>query len=682
MPSPEKRPTAANTAAPCTHTRVVRANGANAGATDAAVVPGGFKGRLVNGVASPFPDNAAYTVVHTTSEKCETCVQYPTAPSADSSPSSIRRGHSTPTPSPEPTEKGSEAPSMDEIVASNHVRRALTRTFTELSLETTPKPSNITATKPSKHVPMFASSKQLKHYQYEDLEKLLDREDDLHATAKGHIIAYPTGLGKTPLIIALVTSTVKKATGPTLVIVPSVGIMRQWESECKTFAPELKICTYYKSKKPDASNLSELDLVIATYRQILYQHGECMLDKTKDPQCPPCLTYPLFCVKWYRVVLDEAHGIRNHKTRSANACYAIVSQTKRAVCLTATPAQNSFMDFYSYFKFLSVSDYGLKNWADFRTKVEVLLRHVIWQPKELVNLPPLHTHVVDAVFAPEERSLYKFVQNMHHGRCAYVQLTRERQVCDHGSLVSLEVKPSDLLQVDGYDSDVGESAEEDPADLSSFMAALSINGLTEDRNDPWQPVSADDAQKWAFVLNRSYRSAKMRAAIKILKEIRMRPGNEKTIVFSHFIDSLDILDGFLSNEGFSRAYYTGEMNSTERDAALHSINCKPECTVILMSFKCGSDGLNIVSCNNIILLEPWWNPYVERQAIGRIHRIGQTRPSHVYRLLVPGTIEMQVRRKQLEKEASIDLLMGSFQDLKLEDMEEMLREARDDATEI
>ncbi|KAA1466949.1 hypothetical protein DENSPDRAFT_847224 [Dentipellis sp. KUC8613] len=623
MPSPEKRPAAANTAAHCTHARVVRANGASAGATNAAVVPFGLKGRHVNGIVSPFPDNAAYAVVHTTFETCETCAQYPTAPSADNSPSSIRHGHGAPKPASKPTEETPEVPSADEIAASNHVRRALTQTFTELSLGTTSKPSNIVAAKPSKRVPMFASDKQLKHYQHEDLEKPLNREDDHHSTAKGHIIAYPTGLGKTPLIIALVASTVKKATGPTLVIVPSVGIMRQWESECKKFAPDLKVRAYYKSEKPGASTLNKFSLVIATYRQILYQHGE-----------------------------HEAHGVRNHETRRANACYAIVSQTKRVLCLTATPAQNSFRDLFSYFKLLDVSDEGLNNWPDFRTKVvrpllagqaecdhatalltDVLFHHVVWRPKELIDLPPLHIHLVDTVFTPQERCFYKFIQNMHHGRCAYVQLTRERQghwqaaesvkiklpVCDHGSLVGLELKPSDLSQADGYDSDVGEPAKEDPGDLSTAIAV------------------------------RSYRSAKMRAAIRVLKEIRNRPGNEKTIVFSHFIDPLDILHDFLSDEGFSCAYYTGEMDSADRDAALYDIRCKPECTVILMSVKCGSDGLNIVSCNNMILLDPWWNPYVE---------------------------------KQPEKEASIDLLMGSFQDLKMEDIEGMLRVTRDDTTDV
>ncbi|KAA1466953.1 P-loop containing nucleoside triphosphate hydrolase protein [Dentipellis sp. KUC8613] len=522
---------------------------------------------------------------------------------------------------------------------------------------------------------MFASGRQLKRYQHEDLEKLLARENGLYTAARGPIIAYPTGLGKTPLMIAIVTSTMKSAAGPTLIIVPSGGVLQQWKSECKAFAPGLKISVQHPL----------FDAVRGTN---LY-----------EPAGPH---YPLFCISWNRVILDEAHNIRNYETKRAKACFTMVEKARYAACLTATPAQNSFRDFYSYFKFLNITDYGLHNWGNFNAQIvlpllaensdpdpatalltEVLLRHVIWQPKDLISLPSLQTHTVNVTLTPAERGLYRYIQSLRLGRSSYVQFTRERQVCDHGALVRMEVKPSELL-LDGYDSDVEEPTTEDDLDgISSSMAALGVDKSSKgETEDPWQPVSEDGVRKWAFLLQETYRSSKMCTAIKILKEIRQRSGNEKTIVFSHFKEPLSILHGFLKEEGFSCVSYTGMMTIAERGEALSKISHNAKETVILMSLKSGSDGLNVAACNNVILLEPWWNPYVERQAIGRIHRLGQTRPSHVYRLLTPGTIEMQVRKKQLEKEASIDLLMGSFQDLKMEDMEEMLRATRDDTTDV
>ncbi|KIP06728.1 hypothetical protein PHLGIDRAFT_72252, partial [Phlebiopsis gigantea 11061_1 CR5-6] len=85
---------------------------------------------------------------------------------------------------------------------------------------------------------------------------------------------------------------------------------------------------------------------------------------------------------------------------------------------------------------------------------------------------------------------------------------------------------------------------------------------------------------------------------------------------------------------------TGDFTAGERSAVLHHVAKDRQCKVLLMTIQSGGTGLNITSCNNVIVLDPWWNPYLEEQAIGRVHRIGQTKPVHVYRIVAEDTIEM------------------------------------------
>ncbi|KAL0563722.1 hypothetical protein V5O48_018343 [Marasmius crinis-equi] len=110
---------------------------------------------------------------------------------------------------------------------------------------------------------------------------------------------------------------------------------------------------------------------------------------------------------------------------------------------------------------------------------------------------------------------------------------------------------------------------------------------------------------------------------------------------------LDVLQKFLV--GFNYTRYDGAMNKSERDRALEAVKKDPSVTVILMSLKAGGVGLNLAECNHVILADIWWNPAVEEQAIGRVHRIGQTRQVHVYRLVAKDTIETRILQLQEHK---------------------------------
>lgn len=99
------------------------------------------------------------------------------------------------------------------------------------------------------------------------------------------------------------------------------------------------------------------------------------------------------------------------------------------------------------------------------------------------------------------------------------------------------------------------------------------------------------------------------------------------------------------------------MNTKARDAALHTISNDPSKTIILVSLKAGGVGLNITACNHVILLDPWWNPYVEDQAIARAWRIGQTKEVHVYHLVCPETVEDRILEVQRRKKGEVEAFL-------------------------
>lgn len=149
-------------------------------------------------------------------------------------------------------------------------------------------------------------------------------------------------------------------------------------------------------------------------------------------------------------------------------------------------------------------------------------------------------------------------------------------------------------------------------------------------------------------------SAKIEKSMEILREVQRREGNEKTIIFSQFTSLLDLLEVPIAREGYGYRRYDGSMKPADRDSSVLDFTDDPNCRVMLVSLKAGNSGLNLVAANHVIVFDPFWNPYVEEQAVDRAHRIGQLREVHVHRILVPQTVEDRIIELQDKKRALID----------------------------
>lgn len=172
---------------------------------------------------------------------------------------------------------------------------------------------------------------------------------------------------------------------------------------------------------------------------------------------------------------------------------------------------------------------------------------------------------------------------------------------------------------------------------------------------------------------RERESAKMRMLLKLLRDVEARGEGEKTIVFSQFTSFLDILEPYLNSHGIKFVRYDGSMKNDVRQQSLETIKSSTTVRVILISFKAGSTGLNLTCCNNVVLMDLWWNPALEDQAFDRAHRLGQQRDVNIFKLIVDRTVEdrilaLQETKRQLAQAALSGNAAGNFAKLTMADM--------------
>ncbi|THH31703.1 hypothetical protein EUX98_g2455 [Antrodiella citrinella] len=517
---------------------------------------------------------------------------------------------------------------------------------------------------------------KLKDYQDEDLEKLVRFEQragtldgqktDWQSLCKGFIIAYVMGLGKTVLMIALLCETRRfHIGGTTIVVCPGAGIMMQWRDEIQKFAPHLKAFIYHSTNKSQfpsyAKKLSDIhveflkehDVVIVSYDQLQRQFNAKSEYEAEDSDKPlKPSTWPLLEISWLRSILDEAHTIRNPDSKSSAGCLGL--KTRYAYGLTATPIQNYISDLFPLFQMINVTYADLNVRGSFDSKVTRPMKDTpkivpavlqmaldtcqIYRGEfnsdktPLIELPPkiVHTHAID--LSRDERALLTHVKKLNIS--PYANITRQRQAVIDPFLLTCALKNEKGLN----DKDSGKDGflqdDETPvADKSDEKPDLESSPSVDMKKFP------ESIRHLEHLFDRSYVSTKLKKAISILNAIMVNRFGDKTIVLSRFVHPLDVIANGLEEKGVGYRFYRGDMSAGQRTAALADLRDKSNCDVCLMTMQTGSLGLNITQCNNVIILDPWWNPFVEEQAIGRVRRIGQTKECHVYKILASDTID-------------------------------------------
>ncbi|HLR85666.1 MAG TPA: DEAD/DEAH box helicase, partial [Nocardioidaceae bacterium] len=405
------------------------------------------------------------------------------------------------------------------------------------------------------------------------------------------------GLGKTLQALAMVARAKEagRLHAPVVVVAPT-SVVPSWVRECTRFAPRLGIVAVTETTSRRGADLADVvagaDVVVTSYALFRLEF------EAYD------------AVDWSGLILDEAQFVKNHQAKTYGCVRRLRAPFKLAI--TGTPLENSLMDLWSM---LSIVAPGLfanperfkeqfRNpiergkdsdvLATLRRRVRPLIRR---RTKELVasDLPPKQEQVLEVALSPQHRRIYQ------------THLQRERQ------------KILGLL---------------DEPDQNRFTILRSLTLLRQLSLDPYL---VDDEHA-------DVRSGKIDTLLEQLREVTGE--GHRALVFSQFTRFLGRVRERLDDEGLTYSYLDG----TTRDRATTIERFKSgRAEVFLISLKAGGFGLNLTEADYCFVLDPWWNPAVEQQAVDRAHRIGQTRNVMIYRLVSSDTIEEKVMELKARK---------------------------------
>ncbi|KAL0563721.1 hypothetical protein V5O48_018342, partial [Marasmius crinis-equi] len=631
-------------------------------------IPSSLRSRIAetNIFQGGAPSQRLYPVLEDTSTPNTSTSTSPPPPqrpkprhSEPAAPASVKRGCPRKSePGPGARSKGLEIENVQELFNGEYVQQTL--------------PSE----RPETH-PKSMNGIPLKPHQILGILWMINQENPAKKRFGG-ILTDDTGLGKTVQSFGLIKYDndhhSKEVSGKrTVVVVPNVGLADQWKEEAEKFDPGSKVYVYHgsrRTKKP--SVLQEYAIVVTTY-------GTLRSEWSKREEQSATGVYPLFDILWRRVILDEAHAIRNPDTKAAKSCCALRSQYRW--CLSATPLQNTIYDLRSLFTFLKREKYGDPAW--FKREIgepiasakhgnfdidavkeafqllhfglgETFLRRTkdgMTDGKKNLDIPAYELHAYECDLSPLERQIYvalqdKYIELVERYKLSLVYILalmlRLRQVCLHPKLLLKNYEEESINEeVEGHEA---ESKGEFGIKTCEICHAP-LPTIRENRKAHRQACRATEGLLEPYLRSSHLLSSeRINTIISILEHV---PPGEKTIIFSSFTSMLDVLQKFLA--GFNYTRYDGAMSKSTQDDALEAVKKDPSMTVILMSLKAGGVGLNLTECNHVILADTWWNPAVELQAIGRVHRIGQTRQVHVYRLVAKDTIETRILQLQEHK---------------------------------
>jgi superfamily II DNA or RNA helicase len=434
----------------------------------------------------------------------------------------------------------------------------------------------------------------LRHYQREGLGWLTF----LERLGLGGCLADDMGLGKTIQVLAMfvrrkaVVAAGGVAHRPSLVVVPK-SLVFNWIEEARKFAPALRVLNHTGIDRVDgASSLEDHDLVLTTYgtlRRDIVKHRDVEFDY---------------------VVLDEAQSIKNAASQAAKACRLL--RARHRLALTGTPVENHIGELWSIFEFLNPGQLGsasrLKRFlAGGRTSSEVVARAV---------RPYLLRRTKAQVLSdlPEKTEQTLFCELGEEQRKAYDELREHYRLELSGRIGRLGIGRSRIAVLEA---------------LLRLRQTACHPGLVD-------PARIDEP------------AAKLDVLLEQLSEV-IDEGH-KVLVFSQFTSFLAIVRRKLDERGTTYEYLDGK--TTDRQARVQRFQEDADCRLFLVSLKAGGQGLNLTAADYIYILDPWWNPAVEAQAVDRAHRIGQTRRVFAYRLIARDTVEekivaLQDRKREL-----------------------------------
>ncbi|KMQ61502.1 DNA helicase [Chryseobacterium angstadtii] len=410
----------------------------------------------------------------------------------------------------------------------------------------------------------------------------------------GGCLADDMGLGKTLQVITFILSQREK-NGPTtnLVVVPT-SLLFNWQEEILKFAPSLKVLTHYGADRQKASeHMSEYEVVLTSYGMLL---SDIRFLKN---------------FRFNYVFLDESQTIKNPNSERYKA--ARLLQSRNRMVLTGTPIENNTFDLYSQLSFACPGLLGSKQYF-----------------KDIYAVP-----IDKFEYGTRTQELQQKIR-------PFILRRTKKQVAKElpektEMVIYCEMNTEQRKIYDAYEKELREFiAANDDDDLNKNSMHV-LTGLTRLRQICNSPV----------LLKEGYSGEHAVKIDLLMEQIESKSKDHKILVFSQFVEMLDLLKAELEHKNIPFEYLTGQTKN--RGKAVNNFQENDEVRVFLISLKAGGVGLNLTEADYIYLVDPWWNPAAENQAIDRSYRIGQTKNVIAVRLICSNTVEDKILSLQKKK---------------------------------
>jgi SNF2 family DNA or RNA helicase len=419
----------------------------------------------------------------------------------------------------------------------------------------------------------------------------------------GGCLADDMGLGKTIQVIAFILLQQQQGKHPANLIVVPATLIFNWQEEIKKFAPTLNVHTIYGADRIKTVQIfNEFDVILTSYGTLLND---------------------IRFLKEYRfhyIFLDESQTLKNPASQRYQSVALLKSRSK--IMLTGTPLENSTFDLYGQLSLACPGLLGSKQhfkeqyampidkFKDTRKAMELQKKvspFILRRTKRQVakELPEKTEMVIYCEMGDEQRKVYDSYRN------EYRRYLMSQEQLDFGRQSMHILKGLTILR-----------------QICDSPALL--------KNDVFYGNS----------------SAKMDV---LMEELEGKVAEHKILIFSQFVSMLDLIRAELQLRGIAFEYLTGQ--TKDRAAAVHGFTAREDVRVFLVSLKAGGIGLNLTEADYVYLVDPWWNPAVENQAIDRSYRIGQKKNVVAVRLICPDTIEEKIMHLQETKRSLVEDLI-------------------------
>jgi len=436
-----------------------------------------------------------------------------------------------------------------------------------------------------------ALNANLREYQQQGLN-WLNFLDDFNF---GGCLADDMGLGKSLQIIAFILSQrAKRAQNTNLLVVPT-SLIFSWQAEVFKFAPSLKICTMYGAGRiADTSTFKEYELILTSYGTLL-----------SDVRFLKNYTFNY-------IFLDESQNIKNPDSQRYKAACLLKSRNK--IVITGTPVENNTFDLFGQLSFACPGLLGSKQYF-----------------RDIYSIPV--DRFKDRKRAAElQDKIRPFILRRTKKQVA-AELPDKTEMVIHCEMGPGQQKIYDAVEKEFREYINSKTEDEMPGHTVHILKGLTL--LRQICNSPRLLNDEDIAENASSKIDT------------LVEQIELKSPRHKILVFSQFVSMLDLIKKELELRDIGFSYLSG--STRNREQTVQEFQDDNNRRVFLISLKAGGTGLNLTQADYVYLVDPWWNPAVENQAIDRVYRIGQKKNVVAVRLICPGTIEEKILEMQQSK---------------------------------